>query len=123
VEAAKPPVAAAPVDKPVAVAAAPGKPAAAKGERKAADAPVPPELAADLQAAEQALDGGDAAKALHLARRTLTVKKTARAYALITRAYCKQGDLGNARANLVHTGGEKSSVVRACKKLDVDLTP
>ncbi|HUS65641.1 MAG TPA: hypothetical protein VMZ28_13920, partial [Kofleriaceae bacterium] len=94
-----------------------------KGDKKIkSDAPLPPGVAADLQAAEKALSGGDTAGAIHLARRTLTVQKSGKAFALITRAYCKAGDLGNAKANFNSvSGGERAAVVKACKKSDIDL--
>ncbi len=82
---------------------------------------LPPEVAADLDAAERALAGGNVAESLHLARRTLNVQKSARAFSIITRAYCKQGDLGNAKAAFHSVGGERGAVLRACKSLGVDL--
>jgi serine/threonine-protein kinase len=84
---------------------------------------LPPSVAADLAAAEKALERGDAATAIHLARRSLTEHKTSQASALIARAYCRQGDLGNANANLraVGRGPLRDAVVKDCKKFDVHL--
>ena len=47
--------------------------------------------------AEAALEAGKHGEAIRLAQHSLFAQKTSRAYALITRARCAQGDLGNAR--------------------------
>jgi serine/threonine-protein kinase len=83
---------------------------------------LPSSVRADLEAAEEALAAGRGADALHLARRTLNVKRSSRAFAIITRAYCAAGDLGNAKANFSSVaGGDRPGVVRACRKSDIDL--
>ncbi|MSP63718.1 MAG: serine/threonine protein kinase [Myxococcales bacterium] len=87
----------------------------------AAHEAIPPELAADLEEAELALAGGDTANAIHVARRTLNSRKTARAFSIIARAYCKAGDLGNAKATLLSFKGDRGPILRACKAAGVDL--
>ncbi len=82
---------------------------------------VPAAVAADLESAEAELKAGKFDAAIHIARRTLNTQKTARAFALITRAYCAAGDLGNAKANLPSVGAERARVLRDCKKSGTDL--
>jgi serine/threonine-protein kinase len=83
---------------------------------------LPPSVIADLNQAERALEAGKVADALHFARKTLMVTRSGRAFSIITRAYCRAGDLGNARANLRSVAsGERARVVRVCKGFDVDL--
>jgi outer membrane biosynthesis protein TonB len=90
----------------------------AKGGHEA----LPAEVAGDLDAAEKALGSGDPANALHLARRTLGVQKSGRAFAVITRVYCRQGDLGNAKATFQQVPPAlRQGVVHFCKMHDVDL--
>jgi eukaryotic-like serine/threonine-protein kinase len=81
-----------------------------------------PEAARDLDEAEAALDAGKPADAVRLAQHSLYAQKTSRAYAVITRARCAQGDLGNAKAALAQVSArDRSPVVRACGKLGVEL--
>jgi serine/threonine-protein kinase len=83
---------------------------------------LPDEVKSDLDDADKKLAAGDVDGALHLARRTLTVHKSSRAFALITRAYCRAGDLGNAKANFSSVAAsDRAAVVSACKKQEVDL--
>jgi serine/threonine-protein kinase len=83
---------------------------------------VPAEVKADLDEATALLKKNDFDGALHIARRTLTVKKTSAAFALITTAYCLEGDLGNAKANFSSVGGaDRARVVATCKKHEIDL--
>jgi len=89
---------------------------------KAKDAALAPEAARDLDEAEAALEAGKAADALRLAQHSLYTQKSSRAYALIVRARCAQGDLGNAKAALAQVSArDRSSVVRACGKLGIEL--
>jgi serine/threonine-protein kinase len=118
--AAKPAAAAPPVlnsgSQGVASSAHAGAGKAARGEEP------PAEVKADLDEARALLAKGDVDGALHVARRTLTVKKTSAAFALIATAYCQQGDLGNAKANFSSvSGADRARVIAACKKHDVDL--
>jgi serine/threonine protein kinase len=78
------------------------------------------EVAAQLDSAEKAIDGSPA-EAVRLARNTLTTAKSGRAYSIITRAFCKQGDLGNAKANLHNVGGDRARVVKYCRAAGTDL--
>ena len=81
-----------------------------------------PEAARDLDEAEAALDAGKPADAVRLAQHSLYAQKTSRAYAVIVRARCAQGDLGNAKAALAQVSArDRSQVVRACGKLGVEL--
>ena len=89
---------------------------------KAKDAALAPEAARDLDEAEAALEAGKAADALRLAQHSLYAQKSSRAYALIARARCAQGDLGNAKAALAQVAArDRSAVVRACGKLGIEL--
>jgi serine/threonine protein kinase len=97
-----------------------GKSAAVKGK----EAALSPEAARDLDDAEAALDAGKTADALRLAQHSLYAQKSSRAYAVIARARCAQGDLGNAKAALAQVAArDRSTVVRACGKLGVELPP
>jgi serine/threonine-protein kinase len=81
-----------------------------------------PDAARDLDEAEAALEAGKSGEAVRLAQHSLYAQKSSRAYAVITRAHCAQGDLGNAKANLAHVAPrDRSQVVRACGKLGVEL--
>jgi hypothetical protein len=93
------------------------------GEEAADDAPPPPEAAAHLAEAERSLIRGDADEAIRRARQSFFVKRSNRGWALLTRAFCRKGDLGNARASLqnVRRGPERVRVIRECQKFDVDL--
>jgi serine/threonine-protein kinase len=73
-----------------------------------------------LQAAERAIES-DPQEAIRLARHTMTTAKTSRAFAIVARAYCRQGDLGNAKAALHSVGGERANVVKYCKSVGTDL--
>jgi len=93
-----------------------------KEPKQAKEATLVPEAARDLEDAQAALDAGKHGEAIRLAQHSLFAQKTSRAHALIARARCAQGDLGNARAALAQVAArDRSSVVRACGKLGVDL--
>jgi serine/threonine-protein kinase len=80
-----------------------------------------PGVAGELIGAE-ALVETNPTEAVRLARHTLTTQKSSRAYAIITRAFCQLGDLGNAKANLHNVSGmERARVVKACKAAGTDL--
>jgi serine/threonine-protein kinase len=96
-----------------------GKSQASKAGKEAA---LSPEAARDLADAEAALDAGKPGEALRLAQHSLYTQKSSRAYAVIARARCAQGDLGNAKAALAQVAArDRSQVVRACGKLGVEL--
>jgi len=82
---------------------------------------LPPEVASELDAAEKAIDG-DPGEAIRQARHTLSTAKSSRAFSIIARAYCKQGDLGNAKAALHSVGGgDRPRVLKFCKAAGTDL--
>jgi hypothetical protein len=88
----------------------------------AKEAALAPEAARDLDEAEAALTADKPGDALRLAQHSLYAQKSSRAYAIIVRARCAQGDLGNAKAALAHVSArDRSTVVRACGKLGVEL--
>lgn len=77
---------------------------------------LPATVVAELDAAEQALRAKDAAEAIRRARHSLYEKKSSRASAILTRAYCLQGDLGAAKAELSHVApADRPRVLRACR--------
>jgi hypothetical protein len=101
---------------------APEKPAPQEPARAHAEGPLPEDVRADLEAAEAALASGDAREAKRLAQHSLLGKRSGRAFSLLTRAACRDGDLTNARANLrAVSGGERASVLRACAAAGLDL--
>jgi serine/threonine-protein kinase len=139
-----PPVAVAPAPPPVAPApppraepATPAEPEARAPEEKPAraeepkeaprarahaEAPLPDDVRADLEAGEAALARGDAREAKRLAQHSLLGKRTSRAFAILTRAACKDGDLTNARAGLRNVGAaDRAAVLRACAAAGLDL--
>ncbi|MCU1283006.1 MAG: serine/threonine-protein kinase [bacterium] len=82
---------------------------------------LPPEIAAELDAAEKAIDG-EPAEAVRQARHTLSTAKSSRAFSIIARGFCKQGDLGNAKAALHSVGGgDRGRVLKYCKAAGTDL--
>jgi serine/threonine-protein kinase len=92
------------------------------GKKAVAVAVEPPEVKAMLDEAEAALRGGDSSKAQLIADRSLRVQKTSRAYAIMTRAHCGAGDLGNAKATYQHvSAGDRPRVRKDCKSHDIDL--
>jgi hypothetical protein len=113
------------------VAAAPAAPAvieekdtkgAARSKNPAREAKLPPAVAAELDAAESALAAKDLGEAIRRARHSLYEKKTSRASAILTRAFCLQGDLGAAKAELVHVAGsERPRVIKSCRAAGIDL--
>jgi len=99
-----------------AVAATSGGGGAAKPET------LTPAAAGDLAEAEAALEAGKSADAIRLAQHSLYAQKTSRAYVIMVRAHCTQGDLGNAKAALAHVAArDRAALLRACGKLGVDL--
>jgi serine/threonine protein kinase len=83
---------------------------------------LPASVAAELDAAESALSAKDLGEAIRRARHSLYDKKTSRAAAILTRAYCLQGDLGAAKAELGHVAAsERGRVLKACRAAGMDL--
>jgi len=98
------------------------RPRAASRSATAKSETVAPAVAAELADAEAALEAGRAGDAIRLAQHSLYAQKSSRAYALIARARCAQGDLGNAKAALAQVGArDRAAVLRACGKLGVEL--
>jgi len=82
---------------------------------------LPPEVVGELDAAETAIDS-DPAEAIRQARHTLAAAKSSRAFSIIARGFCKQGDLGNAKAALHSVGGaDRPRVLKYCKAAGTDL--
>lgn len=101
------------------------EPVAAKEPRAArshSDGPLPDDVRSDLEGAEAALGRGDAREAKRLAQHSLLGKRTGRAFSILTRAACREGDLANARAALRNVSApDRSSVVKACAAAGLDL--
>ncbi len=82
---------------------------------------LPGEVVAELDTAEKQIDA-DPGEAIRAARHTLSTAKSSRAFSIITRAFCKQGDLGNAKAALHSVGGgDRARVLKFCKAAGTDL--
>jgi hypothetical protein len=78
-------------------------------------------VAAELDAAEKSIDS-DPGEAVRQARHTLATTKSSRAFSIIARGFCKQGDLGNAKAALHSVGGgDRARVLKYCKAAGTDL--
>lgn len=83
---------------------------------------IPEAVRQDLEEAEQALNSGDIDKALRVARRTLATQRTEAAIFLMGRAYCRQHDLSNAKAQWRNLSKQGQAKLRAyCSKYDVSL--
>jgi eukaryotic-like serine/threonine-protein kinase len=83
---------------------------------------LPASVAAELDVAESALAARNLAEAIRNARHSLYEKKTARASSILTRAYCLQGDLGAAKAELSHVAAsDRARVIKACRSAGLDL--
>lgn len=98
----------------------PGK--AARPRTTSREEPLPASVAAELDAAESALAAKDLGEAIRRARHSLYEKKTSRASAILTRAYCLQGDLGAAKAELSHVAAsERARVIKSCRSAGMEL--
>jgi serine/threonine-protein kinase len=111
---------------PAATAEGAAPPAAVVENRRAprvrAEEHLSDDVRADLDAAASALARGDTREAKRLAQHSLLGQKTSRAFAIITRAACQDGDLTNARAGLRNVASsERAAVVRACAAKGIDL--
>ena len=120
------------VDKPAVVtnsnAPNPGKPSTGTksvGPSKgvaAALAAETPEAKAKLDEAESLIGTENYQRGIQLARQSLTLAKSARAYKLIALAYCKAGDLSNSKASFFSVArADRAPVIAACRKQDIDL--
>jgi hypothetical protein len=75
-----------------------------------------------LDAAERALDQGQPADALRLARGSLRDGASERAYALMARAYCAQRDLGMVQAMLRNlSSAQRKQVKTQCARAGLEL--
>jgi serine/threonine-protein kinase len=93
-----------------------------RGKAAPKDERLSPTLLAELEAGERALVAKDAAEAIRRARHSLYEKKTARAAAILTRAFCLQHDLGAAKAELAHVApADRARVLRACRAAGMEL--
>jgi hypothetical protein len=98
----------------------PGKVARPKSASR--EEPLPASVAAELDAAESALAAKDLGEAIRRAHHSLYEKKTSRASAVLTRAYCLQGDLGAAKAELGHVAApERARVIKSCRASGMEL--
>jgi len=98
----------------------PGK--AARSRTASREEPLPASVAAELDAAESALAAKDLGEAIRRARHSLYEKKTSRASAILTRAYCLQGDLGAAKAELSHVAApDRARVIKSCRAAGMEL--
>ena len=83
---------------------------------------VPAAAAAELAQAEEALARGNAAEAIRIAQHSLYAGKSTRAFAIVVKARCRQGDLGGARAALAQVGAtQRGPVLRDCAAHGMDL--
>ena len=103
------------------------KPETSTGDEKSEKEPepaLPREAAEHLREAERLLERGDASEAIRRARQSFFVRKSNRGWALLTRAFCRKGDLENARAsfrNIRRGSPDRAKALRACRTADIDL--
>jgi hypothetical protein len=72
--------------------------------------------------AEAALGRGDTAAAVRLAQHSLYAQKSSRAFSVVARARCRQGDIGSARAALTRVSkSDRPAVLRDCAAVGMDL--
>ena len=93
-----------------------------RGPRPRAEAQLRDDVRADLEGADAALARGDAREAKRLAQHSLLGQRTGRAFSILTRAACREGDLANARAGLRNvTGADLAAVIKTCAAAGLDL--
>jgi serine/threonine-protein kinase len=98
------------------------KHATARTKSTSREESLPASVVAELDAAESALAAKDPGEAIRRARHSLYEKKTARAAAILTRAYCAQGDLGAAKAELGHVAAsDRARVIKFCRAAGMEL--
>jgi len=99
-----------------------GPPPASHTKAEKDGAPLASSTVADLSEAEKALTAGSMSEAIRLAQHSLLTQKSSRAYALIARGRCLQGDLGNAKAAFAKVAkSDRPAVLRACHTQNLDL--
>ncbi|AFE06024.1 putative serine/threonine protein kinase [Corallococcus coralloides DSM 2259] len=83
---------------------------------------MPDSVREDLVAAQKALDASNTAEALRHIRRSQRTKITGLSFSLLTRVYCQQHDLANARAQWTRVPAtERPRVRQYCSQYDIDL--
>ncbi|RKH89864.1 hypothetical protein D7Y21_09130 [Corallococcus sp. AB045] len=83
---------------------------------------MPDSVREDLAAAQKALDASNTAEALRHIRRSQRTKITGLSFSLLTRVYCQQHDLANARAQWTRVPAtERPRVRQYCSQYDIDL--
>jgi serine/threonine-protein kinase len=103
------------------IPAPPQKPAP-RAHTAPAPAALPDDVRADLDSAESALSRNDPREAKRLAQHSLLGQRTSRAFSILTRAACREGDLTNARANLRNVAKpDRAAVLAACAAAGLDL--
>jgi len=84
-----------------------------------------PAVRTRLDWAEAALERGTPREAIRVALDTLNAQKTTRAFSIIARAYCRQGDVADAKATLSsvpdNARAARAKVLRDCKSHGLDL--
>ncbi|REG35836.1 serine/threonine-protein kinase [Archangium gephyra] len=89
---------------------------------------VPEEVREVLQQAERALAAGDTREAIRLAQSSQRKTLTPASFSVLTRAYCRQGDLGGAKRALregiqrkMLSVKERRQLIRFCADSDIEL--
>ncbi|MBZ4372454.1 serine/threonine-protein kinase [Corallococcus sp. AS-1-6] len=83
---------------------------------------MPDSVREDLAAAQKALDASNTSEALRHIRRSQRTKITGLSFSLLTRVYCQQHDLANARAQWTRVPAtERPRVRQYCSQYDIDL--
>jgi eukaryotic-like serine/threonine-protein kinase len=117
---------------PIAAASAPTAPEpkapVATTSKPSATETVPEEVREVLQDAERALAAGDAREAIRLAQASQRKTLTPASFSVLTRAYCRQGDLGGAKRALregiqrkMLSVKERRQLIKFCADSDVSL--
>ncbi|NOK16218.1 serine/threonine protein kinase, partial [Corallococcus carmarthensis] len=93
-----------------------------KTGRGGANESMPDSVREDLASAQKALDASNTAEALRHIRRSQRTKITGLSFSLLTRVYCQQHDLANARAQWTRVPAtERPRVRQYCSKYEIDL--
>ncbi|RKH02951.1 serine/threonine protein kinase [Corallococcus sp. CA053C] len=101
--------------------AARGRPARTPGTSTSLEK-LPESVREDLAAAQRSLDAKNPSEALRHIRRSQRTQITGASYALLTRVYCQQHDLANARAQWTRVPAtERPKVRQYCRQYDIDL--
>ncbi|RKG68783.1 hypothetical protein D7W79_33775 [Corallococcus exercitus] len=83
---------------------------------------MPDSVREDLASAQKALDASNTSEALRHIRRSQRTKITGLSFSLLTRVYCQQHDLANARAQWTRVPAtERPRVRQYCSQYDIDL--